>query len=180
MFMSPPLTSNVPQKRRKVESRAAVITHEEYPTSSSQRSVRVVSSARASSSAVPSEHDNLPPIPLPLRERLINRAVASNDHFQVKVNDYVIIKYKKRKQELTPLFYAGIVIRQGNIPEVTSWQVQCFRRHGSRVGQFVKPHKKDIANYEASHIVAILSNPKIVNHVFHFSDDFSSYLPYLC
>ena len=52
------------------------------------------------------------------------------------------------------------------------WQIQCMRRYGKTINNFVYPSKADIACYSIADIVKILSRPTINNRsVHHFDDD---------
>jgi hypothetical protein len=53
------------------------------------------------------------------------------------------------------------------------YRIQCLRRHGDSLNEFIYPNQEDIDIYSVSHIVRVLSRPKVVRGVYYFPDDFS-------
>jgi hypothetical protein len=92
---------------------------------------------------------------------------------QPSQNDFVILQLipeGRRKQK--PLFYVGHIICSSG-PRM--WKVQCMRRYGDAINQFVFPDKEDCEIYLHDEIVKVLSSPKVAHSVYHFVDDFTPY-----
>ena len=178
-------------KRRKINQSAAVITHESYvesvkiikntsklPTCPKKPKVDLTSSDEEDSLDNP--HTTFTSSIAP-KETI--EAGIGKENMCMKISDYVIIKLhpelpkssKSSKSHLPSIYYVGVVTAQ---VEGSKWKIMCFRRNGeptSMGGNFVLPPNEDMEDYSSYDIMTIMSQPKLVRGVYHFSDDFSSY-----
>jgi hypothetical protein len=209
-------------KRRKLNSEAAVVTHEWYinavkelsckkpKPSRSKRSAAQPSCSKENCDGEDSEADadtEYPsPKPLSTRIRMSKVAKASTCGQQASgsasaplpfsaplrigaakaaktsqprtplhlfAKDYVVVKRVPiGKRNSRALFYVGSIV-SGSVIE--GWAVQCMKRQGSSSNQFIYPAPEAIEIYSHESIVCVLKTPKVVNTVYHFSEDFSSF-----
>jgi hypothetical protein len=120
------------------------------------------------SSSCDSGDEELPKVPLPLRTRLGLPLVEAH------VSDFVIVKMMNDVASCShrpqrPLFLVGSVVERTD----SLLEIHRMKRHGSKLGQFVYTAEAEINFYPPSSVICILDNPKMVNRVHHFADDFT-------
>jgi hypothetical protein len=90
---------------------------------------------------------------------------------------FVVVRLQPTRKKAKPVFFVGYVISGG---EGRLWRIQCMRRHGEAINQFIFPSEDDIDMYSYDEIVKVLPGPKIERSVHHFPigefDEFSSAL----
>jgi hypothetical protein len=92
---------------------------------------------------------------------------------QILANDFVLLRLSTQgRKKTTQVFYvAQIVCAVG--PRM--WKAQCMRKYGNSSNQFVFPDKDDCDTYLEEEMEMVLSQPKVVRNIYHFSNDFSAF-----